>query len=119
MWRDQAACLGADPTLFESEGRGQIPIDGLRICTNCPVRDDCLDEALATDTLDDDLVWGGTTPKNRAEVRMGRMTRDEAKAAGDRVAYATRTTAERIAQDEPWLLPVEAVAVPIRRRWTA
>ncbi|MGI5223573.1 WhiB family transcriptional regulator [Actinoallomurus sp. CA-142502] len=63
-WRDEAACRGMDPELF-------FPVGGVaastrRLCSRCPVREDCLIEAVA-DGLDG--FWGGTTPKERRGMR--------------------------------------------------
>jgi len=105
-WRDYAACYRPgviDPDLFVSDGKGHVPIEAMRICRTCPVRINCLDEALATPTSDDEGVWGGTTVNNRNEIRMRRMTPARAMALGDRIADL-RTEQERLAEDEPWLL---------------
>lgn len=113
-WRNDAACVGADPDLFVPEGQGQISPEAMRYCRDCPVRNECLDEALTMTWADDEGIWGGTTVRNRHHVRFGTKTRTEAMAAGDRIARR-RTDAERLT-DEPWLDGTEAAPVPIRRR---
>jgi WhiB family redox-sensing transcriptional regulator len=45
-WRAEALCAQTDPELFYPEC-GQIPHTAKRICAACPVRTECLDDALA------------------------------------------------------------------------
>jgi WhiB family redox-sensing transcriptional regulator len=47
-WRDVAACRGQPTSWFFAE-RGGVPTtaNALAICRGCPVRLDCLDDALA------------------------------------------------------------------------
>lgn len=72
----RAGCQGADPSLFHPDDREGNPYKKAReICVTCPVRQRCLDEALAamvSDKNDDDDIawgahgmWGGTTPLER------------------------------------------------------
>ena len=78
-WRDEAACRDhpdADATFFPlgEQGRTSRPPDyrpALRICSVCPVRSDCLAEALALERGIGSRhgVWGGTTPEMRARKR--------------------------------------------------
>lgn len=98
-WRTNAACLGADPEMFTPLGRGLPAVDGFRMCRDCPVRTDCLEEALEIDSGDDCGVWGGTSGKSRREIRMGRMTVAEAMARGDAIADRRAP----VEPDEPWL----------------
>ena len=44
------------------------------LCGRCPVRLDCLMEALPRDNFEDVGVWGGTTPAQRRAIRAGRMS---------------------------------------------
>jgi len=73
-WMNQAACLGADPDLFFSEGRGaHTPRDVRRakaVCHGCEVREVCLDYALTNGEKFG--VWGATTPQERRRIRKGR-----------------------------------------------
>lgn len=68
-WRDSAACLNRDPEIFYPHGTDQgqeetVPIiQAKRICGNCPVRGDCLAEAIAR--RDAFGIWGGLTPAER------------------------------------------------------
>jgi WhiB family transcriptional regulator, redox-sensing transcriptional regulator len=77
-WREQAACLGADPNLFfPSLNSGHNCNDqALAICTGCPVRTDCLTEALADEAANDGSLpygtRGGMTAKQRHQLRTQR-----------------------------------------------
>ena len=70
-WRDDAACRGADLDLFfpisdDESGPAKA------ICATCPVRDDCLEWALAT--RQEDGIFGGMTPSERRRTRRRRRT---------------------------------------------
>lgn len=76
-WRADAACRGVDPNVFfpladEEAGSAKA------ICATCPVRDDCLDYALAT--RQGDGVWGGLTEVERRRLR--RRRQDQRRRAG-------------------------------------
>ena len=69
-WRDQAACIGADPRIFtEPRPDTDDTRHAIRICASCPVRQPCLDTALAHDREADIGVWGGTTARVRQGMR--------------------------------------------------
>lgn len=76
-WRAESACRGADPNVFfpntEEEAR-----PAKAICAACPVRERCLDYALAT--RQDDGVWGGLTEVERRRLR--RRRQDQRRRAG-------------------------------------
>lgn len=68
-WRDAAACLDADPSLFFVELGGS----GARakaICAECPVTDECLDYALAMNVPYG--IWAGLNEKERRAVKRKR-----------------------------------------------
>ena len=70
-WRNDAACLHADPGLFFPDGTAE-PIlrqvdDAKRICRSCPVRRPCLTWALHQGITSG--VWGGTTGDERRALR--------------------------------------------------
>lgn len=80
-WMDDAACIGADQGLFFpsplNRGRppkGEGPPDptrpARRVCVSCPVRDDCLEYALANNI--DHGVWGGESERSRRRMRRAR-----------------------------------------------
>lgn len=76
-WMLQARCLDADPEAFFPE-KGGSTREAKRICAACPVRDDCLDYALANDERFG--IWGGLSERERrrakrvSPVRVGRMS---------------------------------------------
>jgi WhiB family redox-sensing transcriptional regulator len=60
-WRERAACADGDPEVMFVEGAAQHLAK--RICNPCPVRRECL-----TDALDNRIhmgVWGGMTGRER------------------------------------------------------
>jgi len=63
----QAACLGEDPELFFPNGISEEAQEQARqakaICLRCPIRDECLAEAL--ELGDQWAVRGATTPEER------------------------------------------------------
>lgn len=73
-WLDLAACLGMDTELFfarDREGRGRSNGHykaGKAICATCPVRARCLEFGLG----EEHGVWGGTTERERRNLRRQR-----------------------------------------------
>jgi WhiB family redox-sensing transcriptional regulator len=70
-WRDDAACLHANPDLFFPVGTAGPALRQVdrakRICGTCPVRTPCLAWALDQGILSG--VWGGTTEEERRAIR--------------------------------------------------
>jgi WhiB family redox-sensing transcriptional regulator len=69
-WKHLAACKGADPDLFFPDINGssrRAYREAERICRACQVRQQCLDDALASD--DRWGMRGGVTPRTRARMR--------------------------------------------------
>lgn len=68
-WRTQAACLNEDPELFfpatQNEDSDEY-VEALAVCGVCAVTSQCLEWALQ---VGEDGVWGGTTPRQRANIR--------------------------------------------------
>lgn len=65
-WRKDAACKGVDADLF-FPGYKNPAIEAKRVCANCQVKEPCL--AFALKNPEEQGVWGGTTEKDRAEIR--------------------------------------------------
>lgn len=70
-WLTLAACRDADPALFDtgSDSGGYYP-RAIRICAECPVQAECLEDALrfevnAVQPKDISTVRGGLTPTQR------------------------------------------------------
>lgn len=73
-WREKAACSG----LYLHEWtRDEITVAMARLCMGCPVRLECLGEALGRSQNDDAGVWGGTTAVQRFAIRERRLTVEE------------------------------------------
>ena len=72
-WRDQAACRGLDPEIFYPVSDEDSDA-AKAVCAQCPVREACLEYALAN--RERDGVWGGATERERR-----RMIRQRRKSA--------------------------------------
>lgn len=67
-WHQQAACRGANPTMFFPE-KGNVTgaRQARQICATCPVTAPCLEQALLD--RETEGIWGNTTPKERRVLR--------------------------------------------------
>src|SRR5215475_344149 len=69
-WRCRSACMSVDPELFfplSSVGPAARQLYKAKsVCTQCPVRAECLDFALATRQVHG--VWGGTSEDERRRI---------------------------------------------------
>lgn len=79
-WREQAACLGLDHRIFFPEysvGSGaSITYEPARkICHDCPVAEECLEDALRRPRSEDLGVRGGFTSQERQNIRWNRNRR--------------------------------------------
>lgn len=71
-WRRGAACLTTDPALFfDDRVRGQA----LAVCAGCPVRHDCLEDALSLPRNEDQGIRGGMTQRERQRLHTARNPR--------------------------------------------
>ena len=71
-WRAHAACRGIDPNIFYPVSDEDAE-EAKGICAACPVRQACLEYALAN--RERDGVWGGATERERRRiVRQRRKT---------------------------------------------
>lgn len=66
QWREEARCAEVDPDLFFPEP-GQSPNAAKQVCADCPVRTECLTDALAHRDIAFG-VRGGLTPTQRREL---------------------------------------------------
>ena len=67
-WREDAACNGVDAEVFFPVGEDIESMSRAKeVCAVCPVREDCLQYALATNQTEG--VWGGTTSAERRRLR--------------------------------------------------
>ena len=76
-WQDDAACHGADTSLFFApnyfetrEQKGSREVQAKRICAGCPVRDPCLEYALRA--RDPHGIWGGLNELERRRLLRSR-----------------------------------------------
>ena len=70
-WVHGALCTQVDPEMFypNKHDRG-VAYDAKRVCQQCPVIAECLEYALARN--EEHGVWGGTTRKERQQIRRDR-----------------------------------------------
>jgi WhiB family redox-sensing transcriptional regulator len=70
-WRDNAACLTADPELFFPVGNTGPAVDQIEmaksVCARCTVSEMCLQYALETNQ--DSGVWGGLSEDERRALK--------------------------------------------------
>ena len=73
-WRRQAACKGLDPGVFHPDDHDPEAVEAaVTVCAACPVREVCLEHAIAR--REPDGVWGGRTARERRrEIRRRRRT---------------------------------------------
>lgn len=64
-WRQRAACRGVDPDVFYPPSDEEAE-EAKSICRVCPVREACLEYALAN--RERDGVWGGATERERRRI---------------------------------------------------
>jgi WhiB family redox-sensing transcriptional regulator len=77
-WREAAACRGADVELFFPANEEEADV-AKAVCASCPVREPCLEFALAARQLEG--VWGGLTDTERRRLRRRRQAQARAKRA--------------------------------------
>ena len=74
-WRTDAACRDEDPELFFPIGTTGPAVEqsaaAKQVCTSCPVREECLEFALATNQ--DAGIWGGLNEDERRTLRRQRQ----------------------------------------------
>ena len=62
-WRDLGRCKGADSEVFYPEDDEDEGLPAKAICDKCPVREVCLEHAIAN--REKIGVWGGYTARER------------------------------------------------------
>lgn len=75
-WHRRAACIGADPALFDQDHEKETPATKEqdeatihRYCDGCPVKDLCLQDAISNNDVDG--IRGGMTEKQRRQLKRG------------------------------------------------
>jgi WhiB family redox-sensing transcriptional regulator len=64
-WRIHARCRGIDPVIFHPVNEDDAD-DAKAVCELCPVREPCLEYAIAA--REKEGVWGGLTARERRRV---------------------------------------------------
>ncbi len=68
-WRDDALCVQVGPDLFFL-GKGESTKEAKQTCGLCPVRSDCLADALSKPANQDHYgVFGGLSERERSRLR--------------------------------------------------
>jgi WhiB family redox-sensing transcriptional regulator len=67
-WASEALCAQTDPEVFFPE-KGESSTPAKQICAGCPVRAECLQDALDRDERFG--VWGAQTARERDRLRRG------------------------------------------------
>ena len=86
QWMRWAACRGMGADLFICPPNTPA-VAGRAVCARCPVRTDCLEFALADPDIQG--LWGGTSTRERVQLRLARGARPrrpESARRGDRLA---------------------------------
>lgn len=74
-WHQDAACKGQDRLFFIDPGQRYRAAKAKAICDTCKAKQACLNFALSLSQEDDDYgIWGGTSPRERRELRRARRT---------------------------------------------
>lgn len=69
-WRFRAACIGQPIELFfQDRGRNDQARRARAICSDCPVRSDCLDFAMSFPDGELPGIYGGLTEGERRKIR--------------------------------------------------
>ena len=68
QWQDRALCAQTDPEAFFPE-KGGSTREAKKICQRCPVRNECLEYALANDERFG--IWGGLSERERRRLKRG------------------------------------------------
>lgn len=78
QWRSRAACRTARitrPDLTWFPGQGERFDEQRAICESCPVRTDCLADAMSLPATMDHGLWGGLSERQRSALRAARSRR--------------------------------------------
>lgn len=88
-WRQRAACAGSEnpDAWFPGRGVGHTAdyLHALQTCRSCPVRGECLEDALTHHPVEG--LWGGMSETERAELAKGRKRPLKIETHGERACY--------------------------------
>lgn len=88
VWQDRALCAQVGFDIFFPE-KGGSTHEAKQVCGSCPVRDECLEYALAENVSHG--VWGGLSAPQREELRRQRFEGDPRR---QRKQYAVKRDAQ-------------------------
>jgi WhiB family redox-sensing transcriptional regulator len=105
-WRSKAKCKNYLELFFPSDASAVSPDHpAIKMCRRCPVRQQCLDDALRFDSFEDHGIRGGLTKAQRDTLRRGKPLRRTAEAdildmfaEGD--WWTIRTASDRLRKSE-------------------
>jgi WhiB family redox-sensing transcriptional regulator len=84
-WHRRGLCAGMDPNAF-FPSHSDPGTQARQVCAACPVREDCLDYAMAADEFG---IWGGLDQEERRNLKRRRHRRQAAaKARNDQARDA-------------------------------
>ena len=69
-WKTRGSCIDLPSNLF-FPGKGESHRDAQRVCATCPVRQECLEYALANGIKFG--IWGGESERGRRAIRKQRL----------------------------------------------
>ena len=81
-WHERAVCRGRLDLPWDRD----LTPETAALCLVCPVRVECLTEALDRESKCDVGVWGATGPKERHRIRCGQLTVEAAWTSASAVA---------------------------------
>lgn len=106
-WRAYGACVDEDLELF-FPSRGEDTAAAKAICNGCPVKDVCLEVAVANGEKFG--IWGGLSERERRRLRKQRRTEAPDDRTGDRVDLGDRIVAELERRGGTWWTTVGGIA---------
>jgi WhiB family redox-sensing transcriptional regulator len=71
-WLSEAVCREVDPELFFGDTFHDVAL-ARQVCARCPVIEECLEDAFATDDTYATGVRGGLTGKQRTAMRLAQQ----------------------------------------------
>lgn len=70
-WHAQALCKGATDVFFPDRGKNNDIRYAKRICSKCPVQQDCMNYAIKNNIKHG--IWGGLAYKERLKVKKSKL----------------------------------------------
>ena len=88
-WQSRGNCCGMDPNIFYPVrgGTNQHSDPARAICATCPVKGECLEYAIHNEFVG---IWGGTSEKQRRQIRRDRGIKLQVAQCGTRSGYGAQ-----------------------------